>query len=79
MKVIGQIPHDHLNITVFQMGTKYALKFEIGPFEQWFRFVESSKITGFKSIEHLINEGTLKKVFLIFDQMNALYKDLNNE
>lgn len=76
MRILGQIPHPQLLISVFKSNNKFILKFEIGPFEQIYKFMESDVITGFDAVSNLVNDEWYKKVFAIFDQMNSNYKSL---
>lgn len=77
MRLLGQIPHPQLLISVFKSNEKIILKFEIGPFEQTYKFLETELIYNTESIASLVNEELIKKVFGIFDEMNKNYKAIN--
>lgn len=76
MRILGQIPHAQLMISVFKSNNKFILKFEIGPFEQSYKFLESSEIDSFEAVQNIVTEDFIAKVFSIFDQMNGSYQKL---
>lgn len=78
MRILGQIPHPELIITVFKSGNKYILKFETGPFEQSYKFLESEIITGFEAIRLLVNDQLVHEIYRVFDLMNEKYKLMNS-
>ncbi|MGZ3900056.1 MAG: hypothetical protein ACXVNM_04160 [Bacteroidia bacterium] len=49
MRIIDNIPHESMTISIFQMNDKYMVKFEAGPMEQIFKF----SVTEMKSVENL--------------------------
>ncbi|MEP7195640.1 MAG: hypothetical protein ABI851_03925 [Saprospiraceae bacterium] len=77
MRLLGQIPHPNLLISVFKSNEKIILKFEIGPFEQTYKFLETELIYDADSISKIIDENFITKVFQIFDQMNINYKTID--
>ena len=40
MRIIGEIPHPHLKITLFHWNNRYLIKLEWGLFEQTFKLHE---------------------------------------
>jgi len=38
MRIIDQIPHESMTISIFQMNDKFMVKFEAGMMEQCFKF-----------------------------------------
>ncbi len=74
MRHLGQIQHPQLVINVFKSNNKFILKFEIGPFEQSYKFLESVTIDSFDSIRKLVTDQFMDNVISIFDQMNAHYQ-----
>lgn len=77
MRLIAQIPHPRLLISIFKSDLKFILKLEAGPFEQVYKFMESDKICDANSIQALITQDFLQDVFTIFDQMNHNYQKIN--
>lgn len=76
MRILGQIPHPHLLINVFKSNNKFLLKFELGPFEQVYKFIESDSIYDLSTVSKLVTDESLKSVFSIFDQMNLNYRSM---
>ncbi|HMW39120.1 MAG: hypothetical protein K1X68_10285 [Saprospiraceae bacterium] len=77
MRLIAQIPHPRLQISIFKSDLKFILKFEAGPFEQVYKFMESERYCDADSIRALLTQDLLKDVFTIFDQMNQNYQNIN--
>ena len=76
MRILGQIPHPDLLISVFKSGNKFILKFEAGPFEQSYKFLEADRLSSFEDVQRLVNDEWIKEIYLVFDQMNSLYQAL---
>lgn len=74
MRILGQVPHPELIITVFKSEMKLIIKFEVGPFEQTYKFFESDKLFDFESAKKLVTEVLIKDVYSVFNQMNQNYK-----
>jgi hypothetical protein len=68
MRIIGNIPHPEMRITVFHMNEKYIVKFEAGPMEQVYKF-DQEKFPGFDAIQKLIDEKFLSGVLKKFNEM----------
>lgn len=68
MRVIGNIPHPKISITIFSMNDKYQVKFEAGPMEQIFK-IPHSEVNGVEGIQKLVDEEFLKKVMDRFNEM----------
>ncbi|MBK9272680.1 MAG: hypothetical protein IPM48_13915 [Saprospiraceae bacterium] len=79
MRLLGQVPHANLIISIFKSNQKIIIKFEIGPFEQTYKFLETSQLADFDSASKLINEEWIKDVFTIFDSMNHKYKQISTQ
>lgn len=56
MRIIGNIEHPVLKITVFKMDNKLSVKFETGQYEQTFKFRESEDLNDFESMQKLVDE-----------------------
>lgn len=61
MRLLGQIAHPTLLISVFKSAGKIILKFEIGPFEQTYKFLETEKLHDSVSAEKLWTKIYLQK------------------
>lgn len=75
MRIIDNIPHESMTISIFQMNDKYQVRFEAGPMEQSFKFF----IADVRSVEHLKElidgefiEMTRRRFNEMFIQMRAL-------
>lgn len=68
MRIVGQIPHPDLRITVFQMNDKFIVKLEAGPMEQTFKF-DQQKYPGFEAVKKLIDAEFLRKAHARFNEM----------
>lgn len=62
MRIIGEIPHDILKITVFKMNDKTSIKFEHNLIEQIIKFREGSGIETLEDVEKLIDQSLLDDV-----------------
>lgn len=76
MRLIGTVPHEKLLISVFKSNFKIIIKFEIGPFEQSYKFVETATLQDFEDAAKLVDNEWIQEVFRIFDQMNVQYKSI---
>jgi hypothetical protein len=74
MRILGQIPHPDLLITVFKSGNKYILKFEVGPFEQTYKFIEADGMSSFEDVKKLVDGNFIKDTYQVFDLMNIKYQ-----
>ncbi len=74
MRMLDQYSQDGLLISIMKTNDKFILKFEIGPFEQVYKFFESETIFDVDSLKKLIDANFISKVFETFEQMNSAYK-----
>ncbi len=72
MRIVGEIPHPVMKITLFKMDTKYSIKFEDALFEQTYKFREGDTIQSIQDIYKLVDESFLKEVETILQNMKAL-------
>ena len=76
MRVIADIPHPVLKITVFSWNAKYLIKLERGMLEQTYK-VSELDVTGVEDVRRLLDEDFLAGVLRRFDEMNdAFYQAL---
>jgi len=72
MRIIDSIPHESMTISIFQMNDKYQVRFEAGPMEQIFKFVQEDvkNLEGLKQrISPEFIETTRKRFNDMFRQM----------
>lgn len=72
MRIVGNIPHPEMRITVFHMNDKYIVKLEAGPMEQVFKFSQEYH-PGFEAIQKLIDAEFLSKAL---DRFNEMFTEL---
>lgn len=68
MRIIANIPHESMTISIFQMNDKYQVRFEAGQMEQIFKF----RIEDVKSVENLkkiVNEQFIETTRKRFNEM----------
>lgn len=74
MRVIANIPHPKISITIFSMNDKYQIKFEAGPMEQIFK-IAHSEVNGIEGIKKMVDDVFLEKVLERFNEMYLSFKD----
>lgn len=68
MRIVGNIPHPEMRITVFHMNDKYIVKLEAGPMEQVFKFSQE-QYPGFEAVQKLVDTEFLSKALDRFNEM----------
>jgi hypothetical protein len=72
MRVVADIPHPDLKITLLSWNGKYLLKFEKGDFEQTYK-VSEMNVTGDDSVKELIDEDFIDAILKRFDDMRDAF------
>jgi len=72
MRIIGQIEHPQLKITVFKMDNKISVKFENSQYEQTFKLGEDERLAGMEGVEHLIDAQFMEQVQSNFRAMHQI-------
>lgn len=62
MRIVGDIPHPSLKITIFLHDSKYAVKFESGLYEQTYKFRSGDQIQSVEDIKGLVDTELLNEV-----------------
>lgn len=75
MRIIGNIDHPTLKITVFKMDNKLSVKFETGLYEQTYKFRESNELSSFDNIQKLVDEQLINEVMENFGKMHRSKND----
>lgn len=72
MRILGEIPHESLKITVFEMNSKVSIQFEDGLETQTYKFREGSLVTNLKTAFEFCD-----KVFIesVLSEMNTMQKN----
>ena len=74
MRIIGNIPHPKISISIFSMNDKYQVKFEAGPMEQIFK-LSHTEVNGIEGIQKLVDEEFLQKITDRFNEMYLSFKE----
>ena len=74
MRIIDQIPHPSITISIFQMNDKYLVKFEAGPMEQVFKFTVAEE----KSVENLKKLITPEFIEEVRKRFNEMFLQMKN-
>jgi hypothetical protein len=69
MRVIGEIPHSEVKITVFGWNEKYLIKFETPWAEQTFK-VKEIDLTSEQDVYEMVNEAFIQKTLARFEGMH---------
>ncbi|MCX8489895.1 MAG: hypothetical protein ORN54_02390 [Cyclobacteriaceae bacterium] len=68
MRIVGEIPHPELKITIFHWNNRYLIKLEAGPFEQTFK-VEEYDLSSEEEVRHIVNEEFIQQSIERFKDM----------
>lgn len=68
MKIVGNIPHPQMTITVFMMNEKFIVKFEAGPMEQVFK-LSQGKVAGMEHVMKIVDAAFQQEVMKRFGEM----------
>lgn len=68
MRVVGNIPHPDILITVFAMNEKYVIKMEAGPMEQTYK-IPMDSVEGLDGVQKIFDEAFMQKVLQRFNEM----------
>lgn len=74
MRIVGNIPHPDMRITVFHMNEKFIVKFEAGPMEQVYKF-DQEKFPGMEAIQQLVDATFVSNVLKRFNEMFLEMRD----
>ena len=70
MRIIGNIEHPHLKITVFKMDNRISIKFENALYEQTFKLGQDERLDSIASIQNLVDSAFTDQVLVTFQQMH---------
>jgi len=70
MRIIGEIQHPTLKITIFKMGERTSVKFENERYEQTYKLGTDDRWAGLESIREWVDADFLEKVLQTFQQMH---------
>ena len=70
MRIIGQIDHPTLKITVFKMNERVSVKFENEGYEQTFKLGQDDRLAQLEGVAHWVDATLLEQVQLVFQQLH---------
>jgi hypothetical protein len=68
MRIVGEIPHPEIKITIFQWNNRYLIKLEAGTLEQTFK-IEQYDIDSEEDLKKVVNEAFISQSILRFNDM----------
>jgi len=74
MRVIANIPHEEMKITVFSWNGKYLIKLEKGGFEQTYKISEMDFVDD-AELEKMLDDEFKEKVVEIFQTMMQTWRE----
>jgi hypothetical protein len=78
MRVVGEIPHPELKITIFHWNNRYLIKLEAGLLEQTFK-VQEYDVASEEELKKIVNEDFINAAIARFNEMAAsLQNSMNN-
>jgi len=78
MRVVGEIPHPELKITIFHWNNRYLIKIEAGLFEQTFKVPEYD-VSSEEEVKKLVDDNFINAALDRFNLMaESLHQSLNN-
>lgn len=75
MRVIGEIPHPVLKITVFAHNDRFTLQIENGVFSQHYRIRKQTGIEDIDDLQRMVNKTFLDGVSAVFKTMHHLWQE----
>lgn len=70
MRILGELKHPRLKITILQMNNRISIKFENGQYEQTYKFREHDAIKNLQDCEKLVDAEMLAEVESTFQKMH---------
>ncbi len=70
MRIIGQIEHPTLKITVFKMNERISVKFENEGYEQTFKLGQDDRLATLEGVRHWVDAILLEQVQITFQHLH---------
>lgn len=70
MRILGEIKHPRLKITILHMNNRISIKFENGQYEQTYKFREHDAIKSLQDCERMVDAEMLAEVEATFQKMH---------
>jgi hypothetical protein len=71
MRVIAELPHPECKITLFNMNSKYIIKFEQGTLEQTYKIAEMDILGGVNGVFEMLDEAFIQSIINRFASMRS--------
>ena len=68
MRIVGEIPHPELKITIFHWNNRYLIKLEAGLFEQTYKIPEYD-VASEAELKKLVDEAFIESALKRFNEM----------
>lgn len=68
MRVVGEIAHPDVKITIFHWNNRYLIKLEAGPFEQTFK-IEEYDLASEEEVRKIVSEEFIQQSIVRFSEM----------
>ncbi|MBL7782311.1 MAG: hypothetical protein JNM22_13895 [Saprospiraceae bacterium] len=78
MRIIGEIPHPSLKISIFKTGDRISVKFENERYEQTFKLGNDERLASPESISQWADARFMQQVQQTFQQMHQSHMDAVN-
>lgn len=73
MRVVKEVPHPKVKITVFSWNQKYLIKLELGPLEQTFKVSEFDVLE--QELDEILSERFIGQALKRFDEMHQSLRE----
>ncbi len=70
MRIVGDIPHPTLKITLFLHDSKYSVKFESGLYELTYKFRSGDEIDSVEAIKAIVDAQFIAEVMTALPKMH---------
>lgn len=71
MRIIGEIPHPELKISIFKTGERISVKFENAQYEQTFKLGTDDRFQNTENIQKWADPALIEQVLANFRAMHA--------
>jgi hypothetical protein len=71
MRVVGEIEHPRLKITIFKNDGKFSIKFEAGLLEQIYKFRDDERLGGVDAVKSLVDAAFIAEIEGILTTMKT--------
>ncbi|HMR43471.1 MAG TPA: hypothetical protein PKC40_06545 [Saprospiraceae bacterium] len=72
MKIVGDIPHPFLKITIFKWNEKFSVKFEAGVLEQTYKFRDGEGVDNLNDVLSVVDETFIESVAARMTEMQQI-------